>query len=58
MAIKFKDGKIRLWEGIGKKTNCPNIAVKFHKSVDRKEIESVRDVIESTVIQKYGKGIR
>ena len=57
MAIKFKEGKIRLWDGIGKRTNCPNVAIKFHKSVDKEEIMSIRKIIESILILKYGKGI-
>jgi hypothetical protein len=58
MAVKFKESKVRLWEGIGKRTNCQNIAIKFHKSVDKEEIMSIRETIESILTLKYGKGIK
>ena len=54
--IRFKEGKVRLWEGVGRQTNFPNIAVKFHKSVDCKEIDEIRQAIKSILTLKYGQG--
>ena len=57
MALKFNNGKIRLWFGISKKLEFPNIGIRFHKSIKEAEIKDVYEAIKDILSQKYGKEI-
>jgi hypothetical protein len=54
--LKFNRGNISLWQGVGKKTNFPNIGIKFHKTFDKKEIDETCQIIKSILEFRYGKG--
>jgi len=56
MAIKFSNGRIRLWYGVGKKFGYPNIGIRFHRDIKEDEIKQIYDAIESILERKYGKG--
>lgn len=56
MAVKFNNSKIRLWQGVGKKLGFPNIGIRFHKSIDKKEVSEIYDTIKLILTLKYGKG--
>ncbi len=55
MILKFNNGKIKLWQGVGKRTNFPNIGIKFHKSINQKEINESYEIIKCVLESKYGK---
>jgi hypothetical protein len=57
MAIKFQGGKIRLWRGISKKLQFPNIGIRFHKDINKNEVEKVYDDIKCLLVSRYGEGI-
>jgi len=57
MALKFNNSKIRLWYGIGKKLEFPNIGIRFHKSVSEDEIKEIYGAIKTILSLKYGEGI-
>jgi len=57
MALKFNNGKIRLWYGISKKLGYPNIGIRFQKSIKETEIKDIYEDIKDILSQKYGKEI-
>ncbi len=57
MAIKFNNGRIRLWKS--KKTSeAIGLGINFNKTRNRKEMNQVHRAVEAILILKYGKGVK
>ena len=56
MAVKFDNGRIRLWKGCPK-TGLVNIGIRFKKDCSEEEIQRVYDSVKSFLTSKYGEGI-
>ena len=58
MAIKYNNGKIIVWKGIGKNSGDTNIGIRFNKGSDTKEIFKIYKMIQTILELKYGKGVK
>jgi len=58
MAIKYKNGAVRLWDGVSKKTGNYNIGIKLDKKrVSPKKAAEVHHEIDKLLTKKFGIGV-
>jgi hypothetical protein len=57
MAIKFDNGKIRLWKS-EKTSEAIGLGINFNRTKDRNEMNQVYRAIEAILTLKYGKGVK
>jgi hypothetical protein len=57
MAIKFDNGRIRLWKS--KKTSeAIGLGINFNRTKNRNEMNQVHRAVEAILTLKYGKGVK